>query len=268
MQKRNRALKEAFDEAKVRYEKQKLKEASNILDDLRDGDKILANGEELYVCDANLSDDYCWVTDEASDRLNRKASGWSLQKYRIDKIIEHADSESNNEMNESIEPDKKPLVTKQLRNTLVKSMKKLQEQGIRLTRSDVKSILNEILKTVDESLGNTLTEELDDVPPAPQGNKVGVVELISMLIQEELTASDHYNSAIATMLAEKQDDIAEMLTEIRADEESHVGVLHTAKAMLDDQAAKKFSDGQEEANEILSSTDNNNDEGTKDLGDI
>ena len=45
----------------------------------------------LYVCNAEYSDNAFWVTDEESDRNNRKASGWTIDKELAEYIVDEDD---------------------------------------------------------------------------------------------------------------------------------------------------------------------------------
>ena len=66
-----------------------------------------------------------------------------------------------------------------------------------------------------------------------------------------MTASDSYLSAIQYYRASGHEDIAKMLEEVRADEESHVGILYKAKTLLDSQSAVGFDSGVDEASKSL-----------------
>ena len=53
---------------------------------------------KLYVCNPNYHDDYYWVTDEEESRMDKNASGWSIEKDLAEKVIESAfDDEYYNE---------------------------------------------------------------------------------------------------------------------------------------------------------------------------
>lgn len=45
---------------------------------------------KLYVCNPNYQDDYYWVTDEEESRMNKHASGWSIEKDLAERVIESA----------------------------------------------------------------------------------------------------------------------------------------------------------------------------------
>ena len=45
---------------------------------------------KLYVCNPNYHDDYYWVTDEEESRMNKNASGWSIEKNLAERVIESA----------------------------------------------------------------------------------------------------------------------------------------------------------------------------------
>lgn len=98
----------------------------------------------------------------------------------------------------------------------------------------------------------SVTESIEgEVPSAPTGEDAGIITSINSLINEELTASDSYLSAIQYYRASGHEDIAKMLEEVRADEESHVGILYKAKTLLDAQAVVGFDAGVNEANKSL-----------------
>lgn len=98
----------------------------------------------------------------------------------------------------------------------------------------------------------TVTESIEgEVPNAPTGEDADIVTSLNKLINEELTASDSYLSAIQYYRASGHEDIAKMLEEVRADEESHVGILYKAKTLLDAQSAVGFDSGVDEASKSL-----------------
>lgn len=96
-----------------------------------------------------------------------------------------------------------------------------------------------------------LEESLDtDTAPAEDIN-AGMSSVISSLIKDEYEAIDGYNSAIATALAEGHTDVANVLVEIQAEENVHVGQLQEVMKMFDPNA-DKIEDGVAEAEEQLS----------------
>jgi rubrerythrin len=103
--------------------------------------------------------------------------------------------------------------------------------------------LHESLK---EDLG-----EITDAQPIEDGACVGMASVISDLIKDEYEAIDGYNSAIATAEAEGFGDMVNVLTEIQAEEQLHIGQLQAIMNTLDPNA-HLVDDGQQEGIEQLS----------------
>lgn len=68
-----------------------LKEAFNY-NEIQSGDLVNFGSQgNLYVCNAEYSDNYFWVTDEESERHNRNASGWTISKDLAEYIVDEDD---------------------------------------------------------------------------------------------------------------------------------------------------------------------------------
>ena len=100
-----------------------------------------------------------------------------------------------------------------------------------------------------------ITEELNesdiiDAEPIETGAEVGMAAIISDLIKDEYEAIDGYNSAIATAQAEGFLDMVNVLSEIQAEENLHIGQLQTLMNSVDPNA-HLVDDGQQEGIEQL-----------------
>lgn len=100
-----------------------------------------------------------------------------------------------------------------------------------------------------------ITEELNesniiDAEPIETGAEVGMAAIISDLIKDEYEAIDGYNSAIATAQAEGFLDMINVLSEIQAEENLHIGQLQTLMNSVDPNA-HLVDDGQQEGIEQL-----------------
>jgi len=99
-----------------------------------------------------------------------------------------------------------------------------------------------------------VTEDADDgeqTPPAPaQGIESGATQIINQLIKSEYDAIDEYNSAIVTLIDEGRQDLADILTAIANDENTHVGNLLVAAKLVSPQASS-IASGEGEAEQIL-----------------
>ena len=97
-----------------------------------------------------------------------------------------------------------------------------------------------------------LTESfITDAEPIETGAAVGMATIISDLIKDEYEAIDGYNSAIATAEAEGFGDMINVLTEIQAEENVHIGQLQTLMNTVDPNA-HLVDDGKQEGIEQLS----------------
>ena len=95
------------------------------------------------------------------------------------------------------------------------------------------------------------TEPGEPVPPAPKvGTQSGAALIINELIKSEYDAIDQYNSAIVTLKNEGREDLADILTAIANDENTHVGNLIVASKLVNPQT-HSIVDGADEAKDIL-----------------
>lgn len=95
------------------------------------------------------------------------------------------------------------------------------------------------------------TEPGESVPPAPEvGTESGAALIINELIKSEYDAIDQYNSAIVTLKEQGREDLADILTAIANDENTHVGNLIVASKLVNPQA-HSIVDGEDEAKGIL-----------------
>lgn len=118
---------------------------------------------------------------------------------------------------------------------------------------------------IEESLTESL-DEITDAQPIETGAEVGMATVISDLIKDEYEAIDGYNSAIATAEAEGFEDLVNVLTEIQAEENLHIGQLQAIMNTLDPNA-HLVDDGQQEGIEQLANPLGGNDI-TEDLDDM
>jgi hypothetical protein len=107
-----------------------------------------------------------------------------------------------------------------------------------------------IEKFDEEEMAESLTESITDAQPIETGAAVGMASVISDLIKDEYEAIDGYNSAIATAEAEGFGDMVNVLSEIQAEENLHIGQLQTLMTMVDPNA-HLVDDGQQEGIEQL-----------------
>ncbi len=106
-------------------------------------------------------------------------------------------------------------------------------------------------KEIEETdLDESLVGEITDAQPIEDGACVGMASVISDLIKDEYEAIDGYNSAIATAEAEGFGDMINVLTEIQAEENLHIGQLQAIMNTLDPNA-HLVDDGQQEGVEQL-----------------
>ena len=78
--------------------------------------------------------------------------------------------------------------------------------------------------------GKKITEDVEETfgePPAP-GKDTGAANTISALIQDEWQAIDGYNKAIENLTNLDMENIVEVLKDIVAEENIHVGQLQAA----------------------------------------
>ena len=104
---------------------------------------------------------------------------------------------------------------------------------------------SEMEESLNESLG-----EITDAQPIETGAAVGMASVIADLIKDEYEAIEGYNSAIATAEAEGFTDMINVLTEIQAEENLHIGQLQAIMNTIDPNA-HLVDDGQQEGIEQL-----------------
>lgn len=106
------------------------------------------------------------------------------------------------------------------------------------------------LCTADEK--DVIIEDVEDTPPAPAlpGKDSGIANILIALIQSEWTAIDDYNNAIASLAAYNEDEMINVLEDIIAEENVHVGQL---QKVLDTIApnTKNIDEGTKEAEQQL-----------------
>lgn len=100
--------------------------------------------------------------------------------------------------------------------------------------------------------GKKITEDIEETfgePPAP-GKDTGVANTLSALIQDEWQAIDEYNKAIENFTNLDMENIAEVLKDIVAEENIHVGQLQAALQTIATNAGE-IAVGEKEAAEQL-----------------
>ena len=100
--------------------------------------------------------------------------------------------------------------------------------------------------------GKKITEDVEETfgePPAP-GKDTGVANTLSALIQDEWQAIDGYNKAIENFTNLDMENIAEVLKDIVAEENIHVGQLQAALQTIATNAGE-IATGEKEAAEQL-----------------
>lgn len=108
--------------------------------------------------------------------------------------------------------------------------------------------------TKREEIKENLKEDFDDVPDAPATpTENGVASVINTLIQDEWQAISQYNDAIVTIQsAFPNEAITNILKDIVAEENRHVGQLQAAMGLVSP-ATEEISFGEEEGVEQINS---------------
>lgn len=108
--------------------------------------------------------------------------------------------------------------------------------------------------TKREEIKESLEEDFDDVPDAPATpTENGVASVINTLIQDEWQAISQYNDAIVTIQsAFPNEAITNILKDIVAEENRHVGQLQAAMGLVSP-ATEEISFGEEEGVEQINS---------------
>lgn len=103
---------------------------------------------------------------------------------------------------------------------LTEEVEEYQVDGIRKIDNIQKSVC-----TTDEK--DVIIEDVKEAPLAPAlpGKDSGIANILIALIQSEWTAIDDYNNAIASLAAYNEDEMINVLEDIIAEENVHVGQL-------------------------------------------
>lgn len=193
---------------------------------------------------------------QVMDYVTRK---WPDREFEITDVDEFEEVEES--LNESLETDPmeankifvngKPYITfekgtpqSEIDKVAYELKHILGTKEVRVVYEDG-STYNMKVESLDESLG-----EITDAQPIEDGACVGMASVISDLIKDEYEAIDGYNSAIATAEAEGFEDLVNVLTEIQAEENLHIGQLQAIMNTLDPNA-HLVDDGQQEGIEQL-----------------
>ena len=179
---------------------------------------------------------------------------------RIGSVAEKAGFESTNEsLKEGLE-DESVMAQRYVDSEIPELCKKVLDFIPNMSESDLISLNRHCLRwhsSVEDVLDmsgyyskNSMTESLTDAQPIENGAAVGMASVISDLIKDEYEAIDGYNSAIATAEAEGFTDMVNVLTEIQAEENIHIGQLQTLMNTVDPNA-HLVDDGRQEGAEQL-----------------
>lgn len=178
--------------------------------------------------------------DELEEQLNESLENNPMEANKI-----FVNGEPYITFEKGTPQDEIDKIAYQLKNILgTKEVRVVYEDG---------STYNMKVEALEESLG-----EITDAQPIETGAEVGMATVISDLIKDEYEAIDGYNSAIATAEAEGFEDLVNVLTEIQAEENLHIGQLQAVMNTLDPNA-HLVDDGQQEGIEQLANpiaTDN------------
>lgn len=109
----------------------------------------------------------------------------------------------------------------------------------------------------EENTDDDFPIDLDETPDAPEGEDVGISNMLNDLVIDELDAVNGYNSAIATIKdlpdVDGADDAVNVLSDIANEENMHIGEIQQLLKMFSDQAVS-IDDGKKEAQEIIDNT--------------
>lgn len=237
-------------------------------DDISSDESTVATTTTLYKVSFTLGKHDNWSRVDATskeeaeqlvrDYVTRK---WPDREFEVVEIEEFDETEIEESLNESLEnntmeankifvngepyitfekdtpQDEIDKIAYQLKNILgTKEVRVVYEDG---------STYNMKVEALAESLG-----EITDAQPIETGAEVGMATVISDLIKDEYEAIDGYNSAIATAEAEGFGDMINVLTEIQAEENLHIGQLQALMNTIDPNA-HLVDDGQQEGIEQL-----------------
>ena len=87
-----------------------------------------------------------------------------------------------------------------------------------------------------EDVQESLNESVNDAQPIEMGPAVGMASVINDLIKGSYDMIDSYNSAIATAAAENYMDMVDVLSELQAEENVHIGQLQSLMSTVDPNA--------------------------------
>lgn len=194
---------------------------------------------------------------QVTDYVTRK---WPDRDFEISDVEEFDETEIEESLNESLESDpmeaNKIFVNGKLYITFEKGT---PQDEIDKVAYELKHILGTKEVRVAYEDGSTYNMKVEslkedmitDAQPIEDGAAVGMATVISDLIKDEYEAIDGYNSAIATAEANGFTDMINVLTEIQAEENLHIGQLQSVMNTLDPNA-HLVDDGQQEGIEQLS----------------
>ena len=108
-----------------------------------------------------------------------------------------------------------------------------------------------------EDIDDDFPIDLDETPDAPEGEDVGISDMLNNLVIDELDAVNGYNSAIATIKdlpdVDGADDAVNVLSDIANEENMHIGEIQQLLKLFSDQAVS-IEDGKKEAQGIIDNT--------------
>lgn len=187
------------------------------------------------------------------DRLKQVSYDNGFEKEEIDEAMEIGYSDSTiQSMIQSLEKgieDYKQLIIDEPED------KEYWEERIQVCQNEIDELKS--YKPMNESL--------TDAQPIETGAAVGMASVINNLIKDEYEAIEGYNSAIATAEAEGFGDMVNVLAEIQAEENLHIGQLQAVMNTIDPNA-HLVNDGQQEGVKQLAGIEDNVEESlTEDL---
>ena len=226
----------------------------------------------LYKVEFTLGSHSNWSRIEATSEEEAKQTvqdyitqKWPDRKYEFVSIEEFdEDEELEEELNESLSEnikgmgeysDKFYAYLDYLKDSYDdEAIQYLASQLIRYCKEDdLKDLWIDRIGQVAKQVGfcdDGVCESLTDAQPIETGANVGMASVISDLIKDEYEAIDGYNSAIATAEAEGFEEMINVLTEIQAEENIHIGQLQTLMNTVDPNA-HLIDDGRQEGAEQL-----------------
>ena len=201
-----------------------------------------------------LADELNILNNEGVDMLRAKYPDYSLldaaKQYKrdMDKNLKEA-SVMTISHNKSIDEFKE--FTKIAKEIGLETTADMVRLGNMYPNMDLLSAIKAYKAELDKEPLVEDTEPGEPVPPAPKvGTQSGAALIINELIKSEYDAIDQYNSAIVTLKNEGREDLADILTAIANDENTHVGNLIVASKLVNPQT-HSIVDGADEAKDIL-----------------